>query len=66
LIPAELAQGESALFSFDLDAGGPMAEGKLGTAREKGIELPDPLVDFAAQANIAAFASGKSASTGDD
>lgn len=66
LIPVELAQGESALFSFNLDAGGPMAEGKLGTAREKGIELPDPLVDFAAQANIAAFASGKSASTGDD
>jgi ceramide glucosyltransferase len=66
LIPVELAQGESALFSFNLDAGGPRAEGKLGTAREKGIELPDPLVDFAAQANIAAFASGKSASTGDD
>lgn len=66
LIPMELALGESALFSFNLDAGGPMAEGKLGTAREQGIELPDPLVDFTAQANIAAFASGKSAGTGVD
>jgi ceramide glucosyltransferase len=67
LIPLEPAQGESVLFSIDLNSGGPTREGELGTAREKSTELPDPLVDFAArQANIAAFASGKSASAGED
>ena len=67
MIPLEHPLGESALFPIDLDSGGLMPEGDLGTAGEEGIELPEPLVDFAArQADIAAFASGKSASTGDD
>jgi len=67
LIPLEQPQGESALFSIGLNSGGPMPDGKLGAAREGGIEFPEPLVDFAARrADIAALASGKSASTGDD
>jgi ceramide glucosyltransferase len=67
LIPLEPAQGEGPLFPIDLNSGGPMPEGELGTAREHGMALPESLVDFTArQAEIAAFASGQSASTGDD
>jgi|CZKY01.1.fsa_nt_gi hypothetical protein len=65
--PLEKPQAEGALFSIDPNSGGPMAEGKLGTPTEEGIELRESLVHFAArQAEIAALAQGKSASTGDD
>ena len=67
LIPLQRPQGDSALFSIDLSSGGPIPQGELGTARKEGIELAEPLVDFAArQADIAAFARGESASAGDD
>ena len=67
LIPLEQPQGEGALFAIGMNPSEPMPEEEFAASRKGGVELLEPLVDFAArQADIAALATGKSVSTGDD